>query len=115
MHIAALILSLLLALITLGSGVMKLIRAPRIVTAMAAVNVSAPQLPLLGVLEILATIGLVAGIWLPALAIAAAIGSVLYFAGAIIAHLRANDPDRQGAIAFLSLASAALVLLLLST
>ncbi len=35
--------------------------------------------------------GLVAGIWYPPLGIAAAIGLVLYFVGAIGAHLRKND------------------------
>ncbi len=35
--------------------------------------------------------GLVAGIWYPPLGIAAAIGLVLFFVGAIGAHLRKND------------------------
>ncbi|WP_213815522.1 DoxX family protein [Glaciihabitans sp. dw_435] len=111
MHIAALTLSVLLALVMLGSGMMKLVRAPRIVTAMAAVHVTPSQMSVLGIVELLATVGLIAGIWLPPIGLAAAIGTVLYFAGAILAHLRAHDPDRNGAIAFLALAAATLTLI----
>ena len=116
MHLAALILSIVLGLAMLASGVMKLIRAPRIVALMAAVHVTPPQLTVLGALQVASTIGLIAGvIWFPPLAIAASIGLVLYFAGAIVAHLRAGDPAMQGAIAFLLLASAVTITLLLGT
>jgi hypothetical protein len=113
-HIAAVIASVILALAMLASGVMKVLRAPRIVTMMGAVGVTPRQLPALGVLQIAATLGLIAGIWVPALAIAAAIGLILYFAGAIIAHVRAHDPASQGAILFLALAAVTLALLLLN-
>ncbi|MDX1892767.1 DoxX family protein [Mycolicibacterium sp. 050158] len=113
MHIAALVLSLVLALAMLASGVMKLIRAPRIVALMAAVNVTPPQLTILGGLQVASTIGLIAGIWFPPLAIAAAIGLVLYFSGAIVAHVRAGDRAMQGAIFFLVLAVATLATLFL--
>ncbi|GAB7070513.1 DoxX family protein [Mycobacterium hodleri] len=113
MHVAALILSVVLGLAMLASGVMKLIRAPRIVSMMAAVHVTPPQLTALGALQVASTIGLVAGIWFPPLAIAAAIGLVLYFTGAIVAHVRAGDPAMQGAVAFLLLAGATTVTLVL--
>ncbi len=113
MHIAALITSVVLALAMLASGVMKVIRAPRIVTMMSAVGVTTAQLPLLGALQIAAAVGMIVGIWVPLLAIAATIGLVLYFAGAIIAHLRAHDPAKQGAIMFLILAAVTLTLLIL--
>jgi uncharacterized membrane protein YphA (DoxX/SURF4 family) len=113
-HVTALVLSLLLALVMLGSGVMKLIRAPSIVAAMAAVHVSRTQLLILGVIEVIGATGLILGMWYPPLALAASIGSVLYFAAAIVAHLRAHDPDKQGAIAFVLLALATVSFLLLS-
>lgn len=115
MHIAALILSIVLGLAMLASGVMKLIRAPRIVSLMAAVHVTPPQLTVLGALQVASTIGLIAGIWFPPLAIAAAIGLVLYFTGAIVAHVRAGDPAMQGAIMFLLLAIATMVMLVLDS
>ncbi|MFB2599236.1 DoxX family protein [Herbiconiux sp. P17] len=113
MHIAAVIASVVLALAMLASGVMKVIRAPRIVAMMGAVGVTPRQLPVLGALQIAATVGLIAGIWLPTLGIAAAIGLILYFAGANIAHVRAHDPAFQGAILFLVCATITLALLLL--
>ena len=115
MHAAALVLSIVLGLAMLASGVMKLIRAPRIVSLMAAVHVTPPQLAVLGALQVASTIGLIAGIWFPPLAIAASIGLVLYFAGAIVAHIRAGDPAMQGAIAFLVLAIATMATLFLGT
>jgi uncharacterized membrane protein YkgB len=81
---------------------------------MSSVNVTVPQMSVLGVLEVLATIGLVAGLWIPALGIAAAAGSILYFAGAIVAHVRASDPGWQGAAVFLALSIATFVVLLLA-
>jgi hypothetical protein len=68
-----------------------------------------------GALQVASTIGLIAGIWFPPLAIAASIGLVLYFTGAIVAHVRASDPAMQGAIAFLVVASATTVTLFLGT
>jgi uncharacterized membrane protein YphA (DoxX/SURF4 family) len=113
-HIAAVVLSLLLAVAMLGSGVMKLVRAPQMVSNMAVVHVTPSQMSVLGVLEVAATVGLVAGLWFPPLAIAAAIGAILYFAGAIAAHVRAKDSGMQGAIALLVLSVATLIVLLLA-
>ena len=48
------------------------------------------------------------------LAIAAAIGSVVYFAGAVVAHLRAHDRELQGAVVLLVVSVATLVVLLLA-
>jgi uncharacterized membrane protein YphA (DoxX/SURF4 family) len=113
-HIAAIVLSLVLAVAMLGSGVMKLLRNPRIVSSMEAVHVTPSQMTVLGLLEVAATVGLVVGLWWTPLAIAAAIGAVVYFGGAVIAHLRAHDRDLQGAVVLLVLAVATLVVLLLA-
>ena len=47
--------------------------------------------PVLAGLEIAGAIGVVAGLWLAPLGIAAAAGVVLYFVGAIAAHVRVGD------------------------
>ncbi|MEG8035495.1 DoxX family protein [Sphingomonas sp. LR61] len=114
MHIAAIVLSLVLAVALLGSGVMKLVRNPKIVASMQAVHVTPSQMTVLGVLEVAAAAGLVIGIWWVPLAIAAAIGAVVYFVGAVVAHLRAHDKDLQGAVVLLVLSVATLVVLLLA-
>ncbi|MFE3194168.1 DoxX family protein [Nocardia sp. NPDC059240] len=113
MHITALILSVLLALAMLQSGLMKFVRPAWIRQFAAAVHLNTSQLAILGTLQIAATLGLIGGIWFPPVAIAAAIGLVLYFVGAIAAHLRSHDPNMLGAIIFLtfSLATSSLLIL----
>ena len=53
------------------------------------------QIRLLGTIEILGSLGLLVGIWLPILGLLAAIGFVLYFLGAAIAHLRAKQSGKE--------------------
>jgi hypothetical protein len=62
-----------------------------------------------GILLAAGAVGLVIGFAVPALGIAAAIGLVLYFIGAITAHVRANDRGVGGAVFFLTLALGALI------
>lgn len=53
--------------------------------------------------------GLVAGFAVPVLGTAAATGLVVYFACAVSAHVRVRDPRVAGAVSFLVMAIAALV------
>ncbi|SHM36508.1 DoxX family protein [Actinacidiphila paucisporea] len=66
--------------------------------------------PVLGSLLAAGTLGLVAGFRVPILGTLAACGLILYFIGAIIAHLRVGSRDIVGGIVFLATAIAALVL-----
>jgi len=66
--------------------------------------------PVLGSLLAAGTVGLVAGLAVPVLGTLAAIGLVLYFIGAIIAHLRVGSRNIVGGIVFLATAAAVLVL-----
>jgi uncharacterized membrane protein len=59
------------------------------------------------------TLGLLAGLAVPLLGTLAATGLVLYFIGAIIAHVRVGSRDIVGGIVFLATAVAILVLGLL--
>lgn len=61
-----------------------------------------------GVLLASGAVGLVIGLVVPALGVAAAIGLVLYFACALSAHIRVHDRGIGGAVAFLVLALAVL-------
>ena len=65
----------------------------------------------LAVLEFAAALGLLAGIFYRPLGIAAGIGAVLYFVGALIAHLRAKDTKGLAAPGVMLLFSAAPVAL----
>lgn len=62
-----------------------------------------------GVLLASGSAGLLIGIVVPVIGAAAALGLVLYFIGAVTAHLRAHDTQVGGACLFLLLAVAALV------
>ncbi|MEV6773342.1 DoxX family protein [Nocardia sp. NPDC051030] len=111
MHIAALILSVLLAVAMLQSGVMKFVRPAWIREFAEAVHLTDSQLVVLGSLQIAATAGLISGIWFPPFAVAAAIGLVLYFGGAIVAHIRSGDPNMLGAMIFLAFSIATSIVL----
>jgi hypothetical protein len=114
MQIAALIMSVLLALAMLQSAVMKFVRPAWIRQFAEAVHLTTSQLTALGSLQIAAAVGLIGGSWFSPLAIAAAIGLVLYFGGAIVAHIRSGDRNMLGAVVFLVFSIATSVVLLLN-
>lgn len=66
--------------------------------------------PVLGVLLAAGTVGLLAGLAVPVLGTLAAAGLVLYFVGAITAHLRVGSRNIVGGVVFLATALAALAL-----
>ncbi len=67
------------------------------------------RIPVLAALEIAGALGLLVGLaWAP-LGIAAAIGVVLYFVGAVIAHLRVKDKGFGPAAGLMVFAIVALV------
>ena len=73
------------------SAVGKLTKRPDVTATLAKVGVTPAQMPLLAVLELLAALGLLVGIWTKAAGTAAAAGLVLYFLGAVAAHVRVKD------------------------
>lgn len=91
MFIATTTLSVLLAIALVGSAVGKLTRNPAVIGPVTGVGVPAGRIPLLAALEIAGAVGLLVGLAWPPLGIAAAVGVVLYFLGAVIAHLRVRD------------------------
>jgi DoxX-like family len=74
----------------------------------ARVRVSTRWMIPLGTLLASGAVGLLAGIAVPPLGTAAAIGLVLYFTCAVSAHVRVRDRQVGGAVFFLLLAAAAL-------
>lgn len=75
------------------------------------IGVPKPMLPILGLLLIAGAVGLVVGNFKPRLGIYASIGLVLYFVGALVAHLVVGDLKNAGApIVPLVLAVVSLVL-----
>ncbi len=96
MFIATVILSVLLALGFAMAGVSKLsTSADKMVTELGRLGVSARLVRIIGVLEILGAAGLVIGVWLGPLSIAAATGLTLLMIGAVLYHLRARDTAKN--------------------
>jgi uncharacterized membrane protein YphA (DoxX/SURF4 family) len=98
MTIALVIFSSLLAFAAMGSAIAKLKKVPDVMASMASVGVKPNQVPLLAALEIAGGLGIIVGIWVPALGLAATIGLVLYFAGALLTHFKKkHGPAEFGA------------------
>jgi DoxX-like family len=111
MQPAYLALTVLTALIVTFSGVAKIRRDPKVVKVIhEVVGVPIGYLPLLAACEFAGALGIVTGIWWPPLGVAAGIGLVVYFVGAVVSHLRVGDVAGIGPAVFvLAVASAALV------
>ncbi|KOG36550.1 MULTISPECIES: DoxX family protein [Streptomyces] len=110
MFIAYAAVATLLALACAGSAFMTFTRNPQVVGNMTKVGFPENRLPLLATAKAAGALGLLAGLFVPALGAAAAVGLVLYFAGAVIAHLRVKDFELAPAAVLTLIAGAALVL-----
>jgi len=88
MTISLIIFGALLAFAAIGSAISKLVKVPDVMAAMASVGVKPNQVPLLALLEIAGGLGVIVGIWKPALGALASICLIGYFAGALIAHMK---------------------------
>jgi uncharacterized membrane protein YphA (DoxX/SURF4 family) len=112
MAIAYVVVTALFALMSAFSAVLKLRQDPKIVKVIhEMVGVPMKYLPLLAACEIAGALGLVVGYWYPPLGLAAAIGLVIYFVGAVVSHIRVGDFKGVGNASFmLGLAVAALLL-----
>src|ERR1700737_3496321 len=87
------VVAILLAGGLVMSGGLKLAKNPRIVEGIGGLGVPLSLFPVLAALEIAAAAGLIIGLWFAPLGIAAGVGVVLYFTGAVITHLRAHNRE----------------------
>lgn len=90
MSIAYFVVTAVTVAVTAGIAVADYVPAKFVLANSAQVGVPPSWLPMLGTLKLAGAVGLVAGLVLPAIGIAAAAGLVLFFAGAIITHIRAG-------------------------
>ncbi|MFI5588863.1 DoxX family protein [Amycolatopsis sp. NPDC051758] len=108
MHTAVIITVIVL---NAGIGVADLLKARFVLATSAAVDVPPSWLPMLGTVKLAGAAGLTLGLaGVPALGVAAAIGLVLFYVGAIVAHVRARK-FTTGAVPLLFLGLAAATLL----
>lgn len=107
------VVTVITAIVTAAVAIPDFIPAGFVLANSAKVHVPRSWLPMLGTMKFAGAIGLLAGlVGPPAIGIAAAAGLVLYFIGAVIAHLRARvlyNIAFPGA--YLGLSAASLVLL----
>lgn len=93
MFIGTVVVSALLALAALGSGAAKLTKQPKLVEQLGGLGVPLAWLPRLAAAEIAGAVGLLVGLKVAPLGIAAGVGLVLYFVGAVGTHLRKGDKN----------------------
>lgn len=91
MTLATVIVSLLLAALLVFSAIRKLGHRPDVVATYARVGVPEDKLGLLAIVLLAAAAGIAGGLFWAPIGIAAAAGTVVYFLGAVGAHLRAHD------------------------
>ncbi|MCF6525791.1 DoxX family protein [Streptomyces sp. JJ36] len=115
MFIAYVVLAVLLSVLLVVSGRAKLVRDQDITETLTRLGVPQRLFPVLAALEFAGALGLLAGILYRPLGIAAGIGVVLYFAGAVVSHLRAKDFKGAPVPSVLVLVSAAPLVLGLAT
>ncbi|WP_165945576.1 DoxX family protein [Micromonospora sp. KC606] len=91
MNIAYIIAAVLLSALLVFTARNKLVRQKDVVDVLVRVGVPERMFPVLAALQLLGVAGLLIGIFFRPLGVAAAAGVVLFFLGAVISHLRAND------------------------
>lgn len=91
MFIATVVLSALLALAFAAAGSMKIAGNPKLLEGAAHLGFTASSYRLIGLAEVAGAAGLLVGLAVAPLGVAAAGGLVLLMAGAAVAHSRAKD------------------------
>ena len=114
MFVAYIIVTVIAAAANIFSATLDFIRFKQILVNMAKVGVPDSWITMLGTLKAAGAVGLLVGIGVPPIGVAAAIGLFLFFIAAITTHLRTRDYSFGLAGVFLLLAGAALVLRLAS-
>jgi uncharacterized membrane protein YphA (DoxX/SURF4 family) len=99
-------ISLLLATACLLPAAGKLLGHPRMRQSAEHFGIRWPRYRLIGVAELAAAAGVLAGLWWHPLGIAAAAGMTLLLIGALITHRRAADSGKEMAPVLLALALA---------
>ncbi len=97
------VLSLLLAMASLIPAAAKLLAHPRMRQSAQHFGVPWRRYQLIGLAELAAAIGVLAGLWCHPLGLAAATGMIILLLGALITHRRAGDHGKETVPALLAL------------
>ncbi|MGW0189012.1 DoxX family protein [Streptomyces sp. NPDC003362] len=112
MFIATVAFSALLTLVFSGAGSAKLSGSQKMVDQLAHLGVGPALMRFIGTAQLLGAAGLLVGLWVGPLGVAAAIGLAVLMTGAVIYHVRAGDSfkDTSGAVIVLVLSLITLTL-----
>ena len=112
MHVIYVVVTILAALANGYAAFLNFVGAESVKVVADKVQVSRRWMVPFGILLASGALGLLIGFAVPVLGLAAALGLVLYFIGAVGAHLRVRDHGIGGAVSFLVLAVAAMIAVL---
>ncbi|MFD3515315.1 DoxX family protein [Streptomyces sp. NPDC058657] len=115
MFIAYVVLAVLLSILLVFSARSMLVKDKDIMETLDRLGVPKGWIPALALLKFAGAVGLLIGIFYRPLGIAAAIGVVLFFVGAVISHLRVKDVKGSPVPVVLALLAAAPVVFGLAT
>jgi hypothetical protein len=90
MSVAHVVVTLLAAAMAGYSGAVVLTRAQWIIKALTDYGVPRSWWPWLGAAKLAGAVGLVVGLFVPVIGVAAGVGLVLYFTGAVVTVVRAR-------------------------
>ncbi len=111
MFVATVTVTVLLAALLMIAAVRKLTHQPHVVASYVKVGVPEDKLNHLAVILLAGAAGLILGLVWPPIGVAAGIGVVCYFVGAVAFHLRADDAKHlPTSLAYAGIAVVALVL-----
>ena len=116
-YFAYLFITILFAAMVAFSAVAKVRRDPKVVHVIhEVVGLPLKRFPLLAACEFAGALGRVLGIWWPWAGLAAGVGHVHYFVGAVVSHLRVHDLSKSigPAVFMLMVAAGALALRVLT-
>ena len=112
MSVAYIVATVLAAAVNIYAAINDFTRPKWLLANMNRLRVPESSLPVLGILKAAGATGLLIGIGVPMIGVAAASGLTLFFVGAVVVHLRARDYSlgKGVPVVFLASAVAALVL-----
>src|SRR5438034_6363023 len=103
MFTAYVVVTVLAAAANIFSATCDFVRYKKVSIAVAKAGVPESWMTMLGILKAAGALGLLVGIGVPPIGMAAAVGLTLFFVAAIITHLRVHDYSFGLAMAFLLL------------
>ena len=114
MFVATVVLTLVLAAVFLGAGIPKILGTKTSLRMRDQLQINPQLYRVVGFLEIAAVAGLLIGLFVPVLSVAAAVGLALLMIGGIVAHIRAGEAKGSlpAAVIFAATVAAAMVRIL---